>query len=109
MARRSIFVFAVVLAHMLFFDRGMGGDGWTTFAFTESLVIDGDPWLENNERGVRNGMIPIRGHLVMQYPPGISILDVLPYTTARALDAMLPGTHSFSIPPVGTVSREIFL
>ncbi|HEY5610482.1 MAG TPA: hypothetical protein VIL97_04695, partial [Thermoanaerobaculia bacterium] len=48
-------------------------------------------------------------HLVMQYPPGISLLDVLPYVAAEAIDAMAPGTMSVSIPPVGPISRATFL
>src|SRR3954451_21375969 len=76
--------------HMLVFDRGLGGDGWASFAALESVVDDGDLWLENNLRGVTNGIVRgASGHRVMQYPPGIVALDLLPFLAGRAADAAL--------------------
>jgi len=41
-------------------------------------------WLH---RGVLNGLVAGReGHLVSQYPPGIVILDAVPFLAGRALD-----------------------
>src|SRR5947199_4190757 len=77
--------------HMLAFDRGLGGDGWASFAALESLVNDFDLHLENNLRGIMNGIVPTpSGHLVMQYPPGILLLDLPPFLAGRAVDAFLP-------------------
>ncbi|MEA2692503.1 MAG: hypothetical protein QOJ16_1890 [Acidobacteriota bacterium] len=98
---------------MLAFDRGLGGDGWASFAALESLVDDGDLHLENNLRGVRNGIVPTpSGHLVMQYPPGILLLDLPPFLAGRAADALLPAAwlaRGADLPPVGRVPRRVFL
>jgi hypothetical protein len=98
---------------MLVFDRGLGGDGWASFAALESLVDDGDLHLENNFRGVMNGIVPTpSGHLVMQYPPGILLLDLPPFLAGRAADALLPASwlaRGADLPPVGRVPREVFL
>jgi hypothetical protein len=98
---------------MLTFDRGLGGDGWASFAALESLVDDGDLYLENNLRGVVNGIVPTpSGHLVMQYPPGILLLDLPPFLAGRAADALLPArwlARGFELPPVGRVPRRVFL
>jgi hypothetical protein len=120
-ARKQRWPLAVVLAlaglHMLVFDRGLGGDGWASFAALESVVDDGDLWLENNLRGVSNGIVQgASGHLVMQYPPGIVALDLPPFLAARALDAGLPAAlpvgwlaQGADLPPVGRVPRRVFL
>ena len=97
---------------MLVFDRGLGGDGWAGFALLESLADDGDVWLENNHRGVLNGLLLTRsGHLVSQYPPGIVLLDAAPFWSGRALDRLLPARllASAEVPPVGRVPRRVFL
>jgi hypothetical protein len=108
-------VAALLLAafHMLVFDRGLGGDGWAGFGTLESLARDGDVWLEDEHRGVMNGLVGGRdGRLVMQYPPGILVLDALPFLAGRILDAWLPAhwlASGFDLPPVGRVSRGVFL
>ncbi|HVT57566.1 MAG TPA: hypothetical protein VHR45_04125 [Thermoanaerobaculia bacterium] len=97
---------------MVVFDRGLGGDGWATFTELVSLADDGDLWLENNCRGVRNGLVAAPGgHLVAQYPPGILVLDALPFAAGRALDALLPDRvlrNGVELPPVGRVPRGVF-
>ena len=109
--------------HMLVFDRGLGGDGWAGFATLESLADDGDPWVENQTRGVMNGLVDapdghlvmhhlIMHHLVMQYPPGILALDALPFLAGRAIDRLLPArwmAGGVDLPPVGRVPRGVFL
>src|SRR5947209_3680963 len=99
--------------HMLVFDRGLGGDGWASFAALESLVDDGDLYLENNLRGVDNGIVSTpSGHRIMQYPPGILLLDLPPFLAGRGVDVLLPaGWHAggFELPPVGRVPRRVFL
>src|SRR3954447_6227651 len=99
--------------HMLVFDRGLGGDGWAGFATLESLADDGDPWVENQTRGVMNGLVGAPGgHLVMQYPPGVLALDALPFLAGRAADRLLPAgwlAGGFDLPPAGRVPRGIFL
>jgi hypothetical protein len=105
--------FVLAAVHMAVFDRGLGGDGWAPFAFLDSLVEDGDLTLENNTRGVLNGLVPgPGGHLVMQYPPGVALVDLVPYLTGRELDRLLPGRWLAAgavVPPVGRVSRRVFL
>ena len=104
---------AAVALHLALFDRGLGGDGWATFAFVESVFDDGDTNLENNHRGVMNGLLARPdGHLVMQYPPGTALLDAAPVLLARAADAALPGAWlaaGVAVPPVGPVPRRTFL
>ncbi len=99
--------------HMLVFDRGLGGDGWATFAALESLADDGDLWLEDDHRGVMNGLVGgAGGHLVMQYPPGILLLDAVPFFAGRALDRLLPAGvlgDGADLPPAGRVPRRVFL
>jgi hypothetical protein len=99
--------------HMLVFDRGLGGDGWAGFATLESLADDGDPWVENQTRGVMNGLVGAPGgHLVLQYPPGILALDALPFLAGRAADRLLPArwmAGGVDLPPVGRVPRGVFL
>jgi len=99
--------------HMLIFDRGLGGDGWAGFALLQSVVDDGDLWLEDDHRGVLNGLVAGRGgHLVSQYPPGILILDAVPFLTGRVLDRVLPAgwlAQGGDLPPVGRVPRGVFL
>jgi len=98
---------------MLVFDRGLGGDGWAGFALLESVADDGDLWLENNHRGVMNGLLETpAGHLVSQYPPGIAVLDAVPFWAGRALDHLLPAgllANGAELPPVGRVPRGVFL
>ncbi len=111
---RSILAALLVAAlHMLVFDRGLGGDGWASFALLESTEDDGDLWLEDDHRGVLNGLVPGRGgHLVSQYPPGILPLDFLPFLAGRALDRALPVgvlADGADLPPAGRVPRGVFL
>jgi MFS family permease len=98
---------------MLLFDRGLGGDGWAGFATLESLADDGDPWVENQTRGVMNGLVDAPGgHLALQYPPGILALDALPFLAGRAADRLLPArwmADGVDLPPVGRVPRGVFL
>jgi hypothetical protein len=114
-ARVAVLAVPFVLAavHMAVFDRGLGGDGWAPFAFLDSLVEDGDLALENNTRGVLNGLVPgPGGHLVMQYPPGVALVDLLPYLAGRGLDRLLPRrwlAREAVVPPVGRVPRRVFL
>lgn len=112
-ARPLAAVLLLAALHMLVFDRGLGGDGWAGFAALESLVEDGDLWVEDDHRGVMNGLVRGRdGHLAMQYPPGILVLDILPFLAGRALDAWLPGgwlADGFELPPAGRVPRGVFL
>ncbi|HEX7180624.1 MAG TPA: hypothetical protein VF756_02190 [Thermoanaerobaculia bacterium] len=106
---------ALLLAalHMAVFDRGLGGDGWAGFALLESLADDGDLWLEDDHRGVMNGLVGGRdGHLVSQYPPGIVAWDALPFFAGRALDRLLPEgllAGGADLPPAGRVPRRVFL
>lgn len=99
--------------HMLVFDRGLGGDGWATFAALESLADDGDLWLDDDHRGVMNGLVGgAGGRLVMQYPPGVLLLDAAPFFAGRALDRLLPAGilgEGADLPPVGRVQRRVFL
>jgi hypothetical protein len=110
---RLALVLLLVALHMLVFDRGLGGDGWASFAALESLSDDGDLYLENNLRGVDNGIVPTpAGHRVMQYPPGILLLDLPPFLAGRAVDALLPPSvlaRGFDLPPVGRVPRRVVL
>lgn len=98
---------------MLVFDRGLGGDGWAGFSLLASLVDDGDVWLENNHQGVMNGLLGTpAGHLVAQYPPGVAVLDALPFLAGRAADRLLPAgimADGGELPPVGRVPRGAFL
>jgi hypothetical protein len=98
---------------MAVFDRGLGGDGWATFAFLESALEDRDLFLENNTHGVMNGLLRGPGeHLVMQYPPGGPLLDLLPFLAGRALDRVLPArwlAAGVSVPPAGLLPRRVFL
>jgi hypothetical protein len=103
---------------MLTFDRGLGGDGWAGFATLESLADDGDPWVENQTRGVMNGLVGAPGghlalhHLVMQYPPGILAIDAPPFLAGRAADRLLPArwmAGGVDLPPAGRVPRGVFL
>lgn len=111
--RWIIAVLLLASLHMAVFDRGLGGDGWASFALLESIVADGDIWLENNHRGVLNGLIPGRdGHVVSQYLPGILLLDALPFLAGRALHRLLPSgllAQGGELPPVGQVPRPVFL
>lgn len=112
-SRPLVAVLLLAALHMLTFDRGLGGDGWASFATLESLVEDGDLWVEDDHRGVMNGLVGGReGHLAMQYPPGVLALDVLPFLAGRALDAWLPAgwlAEGFELPPAGRVPRGVFL
>src|ERR1044071_684039 len=105
-------VLAAVALHMLVFDRGLGGDGWAPFAALESLREDGDLFLEDDTRGVANGLVEAPGgHLIMQYPPGILLLDVVPFLAGRAADVLLPAgwlAGGVELPPVGRVPRGVF-
>jgi hypothetical protein len=102
---------------MLVFDRGLGGDGWAGFSLLASLADDGDVWLENNHRGVMNGLLGAPGgHLVAQYPPGIVLLDAVPFFAGRILDSLidrlLPSgwmADGADLPPAGRVPRGVFL
>ena len=106
-------VLLLAALHMAVFDRGLGGDGWASFATLQSLMDDGDPFVEDDHRGVMNGLVGgPRGHLVLQYPPGILVLDALPFLAGRALDRMLPAgwmANGFDLPPAGRVPRGVFL
>jgi hypothetical protein len=112
-SRSLAIVLLLVSIHMLVFDRGLGGDGWAGFATLESLADDGDPWVEDDHRGVMNGLVGgISGHLVMQYPPGVLALDALPFFLGRGLDRALPAgllADGIDLPPVGRVPRGVFL
>ena len=103
--------FVLAALHMAVFDRGLGGDGWATFAFLESAVEDGDLALENNNHGVMNGLMTgPGGHVVMQYPPGVALLDLAPYLAGRTLDRLLPARWLASgvvVSPVGRVPRRM--
>lgn len=98
---------------MLTFDRGLGGDGWASFATLESLAGDGDLGVEQENRGVMNGLVRTPdGRLVMQYPPGVLILDALPFLAGRAADLLLPAgwlAGGAELPPAGRVPRGVFL
>ncbi len=98
---------------MAVFDRGLGGDGWASFATLQSLMDDGDPFVEDDHRGVMNGLVGgPGGHLVLQYPPGILVLDALPFLAGRALDRALPAgwmANGADLPPAGRVPRGVFL
>lgn len=116
MRRLPLSLAAVLLLaalHMLVFDRGLGGDGWAGFALLESITDDGDLWLEDDHRGVMNGLVPSdAGHLVSQYPPGTLALDALPFLAGRFLDSLLPAgilADGGDLPPVGRVPRGVFL
>lgn len=107
---------AVLLAaalHMLVFDRGLGGDGWASFATLAALADRGAPSVEHENRGVMNGLVRMPdGHLVLQYPPGILALDALPFLAGRALDRLLPAgwlARGVDLPPAGRVPRGVFL
>lgn len=107
---------AVLLAaalHMAVFDRGLGGDGWASFATLEALADRGVPEVESEHRGVMNGLVrSAGGHLVLQYPPGILALDALPFLAGRALDGILPAAwlaRGADLPPAGRVPRGVFL
>src|SRR3954451_6446733 len=113
--RRNPLAAVLLLAalHMLTFDRGLGGDGWAGFATLESLADDGDPWAENQTRGVMNGLVGAPGgHLVLRDTPGILALDALPFLAGRAIDRLLPArwlADGVDLPPVGRVPRGVFL
>jgi hypothetical protein len=98
---------------MAVFDRGLGGDGWASFATLQSLMDDGDPFVEDDHHGVMNGLVGgPGGHLVLQYPPGILALDALPFLAGRALDRLLPAgwmANGADLPPAGRVPRGVFL
>ncbi|HEY0554699.1 MAG TPA: hypothetical protein VGG20_10550 [Thermoanaerobaculia bacterium] len=106
-------VLLAAAAHMLVFDRGLGGDGWASFATLEALAGRGVPWVEGENRGVMNGLVRTpEGHLVLQYPPGILALDALPFLAGRALDRALPAgwmAQGAELPPAGRVPRGVFL
>jgi hypothetical protein len=99
--------------HMAVFDRGLGGDGWASFATLEALADRGVPEVESEHRGVMNGLVrSADGHLVLQYPPGILALDALPFLAGRALDEILPAAwlaRGAELPPAGRVPRGVFL
>lgn len=105
-SRPILAVLVLSLLHMALFDRGLGGDGWAGFALLESLADDGDLWLEDDHRGIVNGLVPgAGGHLVSQYPPGILLLDAVPFFLGRALG----GEEERDLPPVGPVPGKVFL
>nr|MDP9122121.1 hypothetical protein [Acidobacteriota bacterium] len=112
-SRWLLAVLAAAALHMAVFDRGLGGDGWAGFAELTSLADDGDLWLENNHHGVMNGLVQNpSGHLVAQYPPGILVLDAVPFAAGRALDSLLPAgvlRRGATLPPAGRVPRGLFL
>ncbi|HWM93792.1 MAG TPA: hypothetical protein VN493_23740 [Thermoanaerobaculia bacterium] len=109
MPRPLLAVLALAAVHMLVFDRGLGGDGWAGFALLESVADDGDIWLEDDHRGIVNGLVPGRDHhLVSQYPPGILVLDAAPFFAGRALGQALP-EGEIELPPVGPVPRPVFV
>jgi hypothetical protein len=106
-------VLLLAAVHMVAFDRGLGGDGWASFATLQSLADDGDPWVEDDYRGVMNGLVGgTGGHLALQYPPGILALDALPFLAGRGLDRLLPAgwmAGRADLPPAGRVPRGVFL
>jgi len=106
-------VLLLAALHMAVFDRGLGGDGWASFATLQSLADDGDPFVEDDHHGVMNGLVGgTGGHLVLQYPPGILVLDALPFLAGRILDRALPAgwmANGFDLPPAGRVPRGVFL
>lgn len=112
MSRTLAAVLVLAALHMLVFDRGLGGDGWASFMTLESLADDGDVWVEDDHRGVMNGLVGGKaGHLAMQYPPGILALDALPFFAGWMVDALLPSgwmARGIDLPPVGRVPRGVF-
>jgi hypothetical protein len=106
-------VLLAVALHMAVFDRGLGGDGWASFATLEALADRGSLAVEGENRGVLNGLVrTLEGRLVLQYPPGILALDALPFLAGRALDRGLPGgwmARGADLPPAGRVPRGVFL
>jgi hypothetical protein len=114
--KRTLVVLGVCLLHFAIFDRGMGGDGWASFATLESLRHDGDVWVENNLRGVRNGLVtvgePGREHLVMQYPPGVLAFDLVPMVLGRSAvelgQALGLGPHqAVDVQPIGRAPPQL--
>ncbi len=66
--------FLAVALHMFLFEMGPGGaDGWSYFAITESIWIDGDLDLANNDYGASVFHV-VNGRTVTKYPPGTSLL-----------------------------------
>jgi 4-amino-4-deoxy-L-arabinose transferase-like glycosyltransferase len=99
--------------HMALFDRGLGGDGWASFATLEALADRGSPFVEGENHGVMNGLVRTpEGRWVLQYPPGILALDALPFLAGRTLDGALPAgwmAQGAELPPAGRVPRGVFL
>lgn len=100
---------------MVVFDRGLGGDGWASFATLESWLEDGDVWVEDDLRGVRNGLVPVvvdgESHLVMQYPPGVLAFDLVPALLGRAIVRVAiafgaAGDQAVDVQPVGGMEPE---
>lgn len=106
-------VLLLAALHMLVFDRGLGGDGWASFATLESLAGGGGLGVERESRGVMNGLVRTPdGRLVMQYPPGVLLLDALPFLAGRAAGRLLPAgwlAEGAELPPAGRVPRGVFL
>jgi hypothetical protein len=98
---------------MVLFDRGLGGDGWASFATLESLADHGEPWVEDGHHAVMNGLVGTpSGRLVMQYPPGVLVLDALPFLAGRTAGRLLPTgwlARGAELPPAGRVPRGVFL
>lgn len=91
-----LFLLAVSF-HMALFEMGPGGaDGWSYFAITESIWIDGDLDLADNNYGVSTFHV-VNGRAVTKYPPGTSLLAG-PFVLAGRLVEPLAAGWS---PPLG--------
>lgn len=99
---------------MLLFEMGVGGaDGWSYFAITESIWIDGDLDLANNDYGASVFHV-VDGRTVTKYPPGTSLLAGPAVLAARLFEPLVAGWdpdfgEREASPPYDRVTGSVFL
>lgn len=99
---------------MLLFEMGLGGaDGWSYFAITESIWIDGDLDLTNNDYGASTFHV-VEGRTVTKYPPGTSLLAGPAVLAARLFEPLVAGWdpdfgEREKSPPYDRVTGSVFL
>lgn len=99
---------------MLLFEMGPGGaDGWSYFAITESIWVDGDLDLVNNDYGAST-FHEVHGRTVCKYPPGTSLLAGPFVLAARLFEPLVAGWNpDFGVrketPPYDRVTGPVFL
>ncbi len=86
---------AIFLTHYFIVGTAVYGDGKYYYSITRSIVVDHDINYENEYEilGISEKFLP-NGHLANKYPPGVSILWIVPFLVAHILTLII----SFMIP-----------